>query len=165
MLNIHNVSLAFAGDYLFENVTFRLGAGDRVGLVGKNGAGKSTMLKILSRDLEPDMGTIATDKEIKIGFLRQDIEFVKGRTVLEEAYQAFTEVLEVEKQINQTNSELAKRTDYESEIYNQLIEKLNELTHRFDILGGYQIKGTTERVLLGLGFKPEDFHEETDTFS
>lgn len=165
MLNIHNVSLAFAGDYLFENVTFRLGAGDRVGLVGKNGAGKSTMLKILSRDLEPDMGTIATDKEIKIGFLRQDIEFVKGRTVLEEAYQAFTEVLEVEKQINQTNSELANRTDYESEIYNQLIEKLSELTHRFDILGGYQIKGTTERVLLGLGFKPEDFHEETDTFS
>ncbi len=165
MLNIHNVSLAIAGDYLFENVTFRLGAGDRVGLVGKNGAGKSTMLKILSRDLEPDMGTIATDKEIKIGFLRQDIEFVKGRTVLEEAYQAFTEVLEVEKQINQTNSELANRTDYESEIYNQLIEKLSELTHRFDILGGYQIKGTTERVLLGLGFKPEDFHEETDTFS
>lgn len=165
MLNIHNVSLAFGGDYLFENVTFRLGAGDRVGLVGKNGAGKSTMLKILSLDLEPDMGTIATDKEIKIGFLRQDIEFVKGRTVLEEAYQAFTEVLEVEKQINQTNSELANRTDYESEIYNQLIEKLSELTHRFDILGGYQIKGTTERVLLGLGFKPEDFHEETDTFS
>lgn len=165
MLNIHNVSLAFAGDYLFENVTFRLGAGDRVGLVGKNGAGKSTMLKILSRDLEPDMGTIATDKEIKIGFLRQDIEFVKGRTVLQEAYQAFEALLEIEKQINQTNEALANRTDYESEEYSQLMVRLSELTHRYEILGGYQYKGTTERVLLGLGFKSEDFQAATDTFS
>jgi ATP-binding cassette subfamily F protein 3 len=92
MLNIHNLSVSFGGTYLFEEVTFRLGAGDRVGLVGKNGAGKSTMLKILAGDFKPDSGQIATEKEVKIGFLRQDIDFVKGRTVLEEAYQAFEEI-------------------------------------------------------------------------
>src|SRR5690554_2728669 len=125
MLNVHNLSVAFGGDYLFENVTFRLGAGDRVGLVGKNGAGKSTLLRILSRELEPDVGVIATDKEIQVGILRQDIDFVKGRTVLQEAYQAFTTLLEIEKQINQINDALANRTDYESDEYNQLMVRLN----------------------------------------
>src|SRR5690606_4835821 len=113
MLNIHDLSVSFNGDYLFENVTFRLNAGDRVGLVGKNGAGKSTMLKILSKEMEPDSGSIASDKEIKIGFLKQDIDFVQGRTVLEEAYQAFDEILRVQKQIDQINQQLANRTDYE----------------------------------------------------
>jgi len=165
MLNIHDLSVSFNGDYLFENVTFRLGAGDRIGLVGKNGAGKSTMLRILSGEQEPDSGTIAFDKEIKLGFLKQDIEFFKGRTILEEAYQAFGEILSVEQQIEKTNYELANRTDYESESYHGLIEKVSDLTHRFDILGGYLYQGNTEKVLLGLGFKREDFDKLTDTFS
>ena len=88
MLNIHNLSVSFQGEYLFEEITFRLGAGDRVGLIGKNGAGKSTLLKILSKEMEPDTGQIAADKDLKIGFLKQDIDFVEGRTVLEESYQA-----------------------------------------------------------------------------
>lgn len=165
MLNIHDLSVSFNGDYLFESVTFRLGAGDRVGLVGKNGAGKSTMLRILSREQEPDSGTIASDKEMKLGFLKQDIDFVKGRTIIEEAYQAFEEILYVEKQLNDVNNALASRTDYESEGYTELIEKVSDLTHRFDILGGYQYQGNTEKVLLGLGFKREDFNKMTDTFS
>lgn len=165
MLNIHDLSVSFNGDYLFENVTFRLGVGDRIGLVGKNGAGKSTMLRILSGEQEPDSGTIAFDKEIKLGFLKQDIEFFKGRTILEEAYQAFGEILSVEQQIEKTNYELANRTDYESESYHGLIEKVSDLTHRFDILGGYLYQGNTEKVLLGLGFKREDFDKLTDTFS
>ena len=136
MLNIHDLSVSFNGDYLFDRVTFRLGAGDRIGLVGKNGAGKSTMLKILSGETSPDTGSIAFDKEIKIGFLKQDIDFVKGRTILEEAYQAFDEILAVEKQLNQVNEALTTRTDYESEAYTELIEKVSDLTHRFDILGG-----------------------------
>src|SRR5690554_6970549 len=94
MLNIHDLSVSFNGDYLFEKVTFRLGAGDRVGLVGKNGAGKSTLLKILSQEFEPDSGTIAADKEIKLGFLKQDIDFVKGRTVLEERSEEHTSELQ-----------------------------------------------------------------------
>ncbi|APA91258.1 MULTISPECIES: ABC-F family ATP-binding cassette domain-containing protein [Myroides] len=165
MLNIHNLSVSFSGEYLFENVTFRIGAGDRVGLVGKNGAGKSTMLKLLSGDLEPDTGSMAVEKDLRIGFLRQDIDFIPGRTVLDEAYQAFVEIKKVEADLEKVNIELNERTDYESESYSELIEKLSDLTHRFEIIGGYNYVGNTERILLGLGFKREDFNNQTDTFS
>jgi ATP-binding cassette subfamily F protein 3 len=165
MLNIHNLSVSFGGTYLFEEVTFRLGSGDRVGLVGKNGAGKSTMLKILARDFLPDSGSIATEKEVKIGFLRQDIDFEQGRTVLEEAYQAFTEIKHAEKKLEEINHQLVTRTDYESEEYSKLIEDLSDYTHRFEIMGGYDYVGNTEKILLGLGFKREDFNNPTETFS
>lgn len=165
MLNIHNLSVSFGGTYLFEEITFRLGAGDRVGLVGKNGAGKSTMLKILARDIIPDTGSIATEKEVRIGFLRQDIDFEQGRTVLEEAYEAFTDIKIVEKKLEEINHQLVTRTDYESEEYSQIIEDLSDYTHRFDLLGGYNYVGDTEKILLGLGFKREDFNNQTETFS
>lgn len=165
MLNIHNLSVSFGGTYLFEEVTFRLGAGDRVGLVGKNGAGKSTMLKILSGELSPDSGVIATEKEVKIGFLKQDIDFIKGRTVLEEAYEAFEDIKRAEGKIAAINHQLATRTDYESEDYSKLIEDLSDYTHHYEILGGYNYVGDTEKILLGLGFKREDFDKPTDTFS
>src|SRR5688572_16321165 len=165
MLNIHNLSVSFGGTYLFEEVTFRLGAGDRVGLVGKNGAGKSTMLKILSGEQQYDSGVIATEKEIKLGFLKQDIDFIKGRTVLEEAYQAFEEIKKAEARIDKINHQLVTRTDYESESYSQLIEDLSDVTHHYEILGGYNYVGDTEKILLGLGFKREDFDKATDTFS
>ena len=150
---------------MFEEVTFRLGAGDRVGLVGKNGAGKSTMLKILSGEQTSDSGVIATEKEVKIGFLKQDIDFIKGRTVLEEAYQAFEEIKRAEGKIDKINHQLATRTDYESDAYSQLIEDLSDVTHHYEILGGYNYVGDTEKILLGLGFKREDFDKATDTFS
>ncbi len=165
MLNIHNLSVSFGGTFLFEEVTFRMGAGDRVGLVGKNGAGKSTMLKILARDLQPDSGSIATEKEVRIGFLRQDIDFEQGRTVLEEAYQAFTDIKEVERKLEEINHLLVTRTDYESEAYSQIIEDLSDYTHRFELLGGYNYVGDTEKILLGLGFKREVFNNLTETFS
>ncbi|MXN93007.1 ATP-binding cassette domain-containing protein [Flavobacterium sp. Sd200] len=165
MLNIHNLSVSFGGTYLFEEVTFRLGAGDRVGLVGKNGAGKSTMLKILSGDIPPDSGVIATEKEVRMGFLRQDIDFIPGRTVLDEAYQAFVEIKVAEGKIDEINHQLATRTDYESEGYSKLIQDLSDYTHHYEILGGYNYQGDTERILLGLGFKREDFDQLTDTFS
>jgi ATP-binding cassette subfamily F protein 3 len=165
MLNIHNLSVSFGGTYLFEEVTFRLGAGDRVGLVGKNGAGKSTMLKILARDFAPDSGVISQEKEVRLGFLRQDIDFEQGRTVLEEAYEAFTEIKIVEKKLEQINHLLVTRTDYESDEYSQIIEGLSDYTHRFELLGGYNYVGDTEKILLGLGFKREDFNNQTETFS
>jgi len=165
MLNIHNLSVSFGGSYLFEEVTFRLGAGDRVGLVGKNGAGKSTMLKILSGDIPPDTGVIATEKEVRMGFLRQDIDFIPGRTVLDEAYQAFVEIKKAEAKIDEINHQLVTRTDYESESYSKLIEDLSDYSHHYEILGGYNYQGDTERILLGLGFKREDFDQLTDTFS
>jgi len=138
MLNIHNLSIAFQGEYLFEDITFKLGNGDRVGLIGKNGAGKSTMLKILSKELDPDSGQIAADKELKIG---------------------------LEAQMDSINTQLAERTDYESEGYNQLMIDLNEVQHQYEIIGGYNYKGDTEKILQGLGFKREDFNNLTDTFS
>ncbi|WP_430411707.1 ribosomal protection-like ABC-F family protein [Kordia sp.] len=165
MINIHNIGVAFSGTYLFKDIAFRLNAGDRVGLIGKNGAGKSTLLKILAKENEPDEGEIATDKDISIGFLKQDIEFVKGRTVLEESYEAFEEIRELELKIDKINHQLSERTDYASEVYNQLIVNLSEYTTRYEILGGYNYKGDTERVLQGLGFKREDFDKKTDTFS
>lgn len=165
MLNVHNLSVSFSGEYLFEEIAFRLNGGDKVGLVGKNGAGKSTLLKLLSGDMEPDSGTIAKEKEVRIGFLRQDIDFVQGRTVLEEAYQAFNELVGLESKIGDINKKLAERTDYESEEYHQLMVDLNEATHRYEILGGYNYQGQTEKVLQGLGFKRDDFDKLTDTFS
>lgn len=165
MLNIHNLSVSFGGEYLFEEISFRLNAGNRVGLVGKNGAGKSTLLKLLAKDMTIDSGTIAVEKDIKIGFLRQDIDFELGRTVLEEAYQAFKELKHLEAKMDEINHQLAERTDYESEAYNQLIIDLSDVTSHYEILGGYNYQGETEKILQGLGFKREDFDKKTETFS
>lgn len=165
MLNIHNLSVSFGGEFLYEEISFRLKAGDRVGLVGKNGAGKSTLLKILSKDMAADSGVIAGDKELKTGFLRQDIDFVQGRTVLDEAYQAFEEIKLIERQMDEVNNLLTTRTDYESESYHTLIENISDLTHQYELIGGYNYQGTTEKILQGLGFKREDFDKKTETFS
>ena len=165
MLNVHNLTVSFMGSDLFSGITFKLNKGDRIGLIGKNGAGKSTLLKVLSKDIESSGGTMAFDKDIQIGFLRQDIDFVQGRTILEEAYQAFEEIKEIELKLDAINEQLATRTDYESEIYSQLIIDLTDLTERYELLGGYNYKGDTEKILQGLGFQREDFDKLTDTFS
>ncbi|HMB62594.1 MAG TPA: ABC-F family ATP-binding cassette domain-containing protein, partial [Eudoraea sp.] len=165
MLNVHNLSVSFSGEYLFQEIAFRLNSGDRVGLIGKNGAGKSTLLKLLSKDIAPDSGTIASEKDIKTGFLRQDIDFEHGRTILEETYQAFSEIKELEFRLETINTQLAEDTNYESDEYNQLMIDLNEITHRYEILGGYNYQGETEKVLMGLGFVRRDFNKKTDTFS
>ncbi|SFS59465.1 ABC-F family ATP-binding cassette domain-containing protein [Lutibacter maritimus] len=165
MLNVHNLSVSFAGSDLFSGVTFKLNKGDRIGLIGKNGAGKSTLLKVISKDIESSGGTMAFDKDVRIGFLRQDIDFVEGRTILEEAYQAFEEIKQLETKIDQINVELAERTDYESEYYHDLMVNLNNFSHRYELLGGYNYQGNTERILQGLGFQREDFDKLTETFS
>ncbi|HLV70491.1 MAG TPA: ATP-binding cassette domain-containing protein [Xanthomarina sp.] len=165
MLNIHNLSISFQGEYLFEDITFKLSPGDRIGLIGKNGAGKSTMLKILAKELEPDSGQIAADKNLSIGFLKQDIDFVLGRTVLEETYEAFKDIKALETKIEDINKQLVERRDYESDGYHQLMVDLNEIQHQYEILGGYNYQGETEKILQGLGFKRSDFEKLTDTFS
>jgi len=165
MLNVHNLSVSFMGTDLFSGITFKLNKGDRIGLIGKNGAGKSTLLKVLSKDIETSGGTMAFDKDIRMGFLRQDIDFVAGRTILEEAYQAFVEIKEIEVKLDEINEQLATRTDYESDGYSQLIIDLTDLTERYELLGGYNYQGDTEKILQGLGFQREDFDKLTDTFS
>ena len=165
MLNIHNLSVSFQGTPLFEGVTLQLKGGDRIGLIGKNGAGKSTLLKIIAGAQEYDTGQIATDKEISVGYLRQDIDFEQGRTVLQEAYVAFELLQGFEKKLEQINTALAERTDYESQAYTDLIEALSDVQHQYEIHGGYVYQGETERILLGLGFTRADFNQMTDTFS
>ncbi len=165
MLNVHNLSVGFAGEYLFESISFMLGPGDRVGLIGKNGAGKSTLLKLLAGELSPSSGTIATDKGLTLGYLKQDLDFEQGRTVLQEAYQAFEEIRELEQKLEEINTALAEREDYESEGYHDLMVDLSDLTARYELIGGYTYQGETEKILLGLGFRREDFDKPTHTFS
>ena len=165
MLNAHNITVSFQGEDLFSGITFKLVSGDRIGLVGKNGAGKSTLLKIIAKEQEYDSGTIAYEKDLKIGFLKQDIEFQEGRTVLEESYEAFEEIIDTEKKLEKINIELAERTDYESEYYHNLMHDLDDMQHRYELLGGYNYQGKTEKILKGLGFSQEDFNSLTETFS
>ena len=165
MLNAHDITVSFSGEELFSGITFKLNAGDRIGLVGKNGAGKSTLLKIVAAEQEYDRGSMAFDKDISLGFLKQDIDFEEGRTVIEEAYQAFQEIKTIEKKLEEVNTQLAERTDYESEYYHNLMHDLDELSHRYELIGGYNYQGETEKILSGLGFKQENFHQMTDTFS
>ena len=165
MLNIHNLSVSYSGEYLFKEISFKLISGDRVGLIGKNGAGKSTLLKLLSKESEFDSGSIAYEKDLKIGFLKQDIDFDKGRTVLDEAYQAFTEIKELEKKQNHINAQLNERTDFESDSYLSLINDISDINDRYELIGGYNYQGQTEKILQGLGFNRQDFLKNTDTFS
>ncbi len=165
MLNAHDITVSFSGEELFSGITFKLNAGDRIGLVGKNGAGKSTLLKIVAGEQEYDRGSMAFDKDISLGFLKQDIDFEEGRTVIEEAYQAFKEIKSIEKKLEEVNTQLAERTDYESEYYHDLMHDLDELSHRYELIGGYNYQGETEKILAGLGFKQENMHQLTNTFS
>lgn len=165
MLSVQSLTVSFGGEDLFHEVSYRLGAGDRVGLVGKNGAGKSTMLRLLAKHQLPTRGSIAQEKNCSIGFLQQDIDFEKGRTVLQEAYQAFEEIMSLELALEKINLELAERTDYDSASYNDLIIALNDTTERYELIGGYSYQGDTEKVLMGLGFSADDFNQQTDTFS
>lgn len=166
MLNVHQLTISFQGEDLFENISFRLQSGNRVGLIGKNGAGKSTLLKIISGELEYNSGQISFEKkDLKIGFLKQDIDFVYGRTILEETYEAFSEIKVLENRLDVINKELVERSDYESESYNNLMIDLNDVQQQYEILGGYNYQGDTERILIGLGFKRSDFNKLTDTFS
>ncbi|MDA1319208.1 MAG: ABC-F family ATP-binding cassette domain-containing protein [Bacteroidetes bacterium] len=166
MLNVHQLTISFQGEDLFENISFRLQSGHRVGLIGKNGAGKSTLLKIISGELEHSSGQISFEKkDLKIGFLKQDIDFVYGLTILEESYEAFSELKALERQLEDINTKLVERSDYESQSYHDLIVDLNEIQQKYEILGGYNYQGETEKILIGLGFKREDFDKLTDTFS
>ena len=165
MISANNISVYFGGQELFDNVSFMVNKGDKIGLVGKNGAGKSTLLKILSKEQAPNNGNISTPNESTVGFLKQDLDFEDGRTVQEEAEQAFSEIKQLESDIESINVEINQRQDYESEEYMQLLTALNDLNERFGMLGGYTIQSEMSQVLLGLGFQINDFARPTNEFS
>ena len=165
MLSVQGLGLHHAGNYLFRDVNFTIKKDDKIGLVGKNGAGKSTLLKILSAEINFYEGNVVPEGNITIGFLKQDLEFVKGRTVWEETKQAFAQINLWKDELEEVNHQLATRTDYESDDYHNLIHRmtdLNDLLHHHD---AYNLEGDMEKVLLGLGFKADDFDKITDTFS
>ena len=164
MIDVNNLTVTFAGTPLFWEIGFKLTPGSRVGLIGKNGAGKSTLLKVIAGEQEYT-GTLSIDKGTKIGFLKQDIDFNHGRTILEEAYLAFTEIKAIETELEQIHLDLENRTDYESEAYHEVLHQMDDLNHRDQLIGGYNYKGDTEKILQGLGFKSADFDKLTDTFS
>ena len=165
MLSAQNISVSFGGFNLFDNLNFRLGTGDRVALIGKNGAGKSTLLKLISQEQHPSRGSFSLEKECKIGYLPQDIEFENTVNLIEETYKAFNEILEIENRLEFISNQLEIRTDYESDEYLNLIQELTELTTEYELVGGYKYKSKTERILLGLGFERNDFNKPTKNFS
>ena len=165
MFNAHNITVSFGGETLFDSISFRLGKGDRVGLIGKNGAGKSTLLKLLAKENNPTSGTFALEKNCQIGYLPQDLDFENGRTVLEEAYLAFEEIIKVERRQEEIHEFMGKTQDYESQTYMDVLDELTELNTRYEMIGGYHYQAQTEKILLGLGFTMEDLNAPTDTFS
>ena len=165
MISVQGLGLHHSGNYLFRDVNFTIKKDDKVGLVGKNGAGKSTILKMLSGEITFFEGNIVPEGNITIGFLKQDLDFVKGRTVWNETLQAFEQINAWKNELEEVNHQLATRTDYESDAYHDLIHRmtdLNDILHHHD---AYNLEGDVEKVLLGLGFKAADFNRVTDEFS
>ena len=165
MLDIQNLGVSFGGEVLFENLSFRIGMGDRIGLIGKNGAGKSTFLKILSGGNTSSTGSFSLEKNCSLGYLPQELEVENSRTVIEETYQAFPKLLKNQSRQDQISELLNTRTDYESNVYQELIQELSDLGTTFEILGGYTYKAQSEKILSGLGFTTDDFHQLTSTLS
>ncbi|NUM50014.1 MAG: ATP-binding cassette domain-containing protein [Flavobacteriales bacterium] len=165
MIGVNNLTVNFGERFLFNDVTLIINTQDRIGLVGRNGAGKSTLLKILAGVYTSHSGSVSYPSGTNIGYLPQDMDFVSGKTVLDETRSAFTEVQELEKQLEKTNTELETRTDYESDTYMELIEKLTSINERLTLLGAFSLDADIEKVLMGLGFSKSDFFRLTDEFS
>ena len=165
MLDIQNLGVSFGGEVLFENLSFRIGRGDRIGLIGKNGAGKSTLLKLLAGKNSPSVGGMSIEKNATIGYLPQELEVENHRTVLEETFQAFPEILKNQSRQDQVSDLLNTRTDYETDNYHELIQELSDLGTEFEVMGGYQYKAQSEKILAGLGFINSDFDQPTSNFS
>ncbi|OWR15281.1 ribosomal protection-like ABC-F family protein [Chryseobacterium sp. VAUSW3] len=165
MLSVQGLGLHHSGNYLFQNVNFTIKKDDKIGLVGKNGAGKSTLLKMLTGEINFYEGNIVPEGNITIGFLKQDLDFVKGRTVWDETLQAFEQINAMKNELDEVNHQLVTRTDYESDSYEKLIHRMTELNDLLMHHDAYNLEGDVEKVLLGLGFKADDFNKITDEFS
>ena len=165
MISIEGLKVEFGVTPLFEDVSFVINKKDRIALVGKNGAGKSTMLKILAGEQRPTEGTVAVQRNITVGYLPQVMILSDTRTVMEEAEMAFEHIFEMQERLNRMNQELADRTDYDSESYQELIERFTHDNEHFLMMGGTNYRAEIERTLIGLGFERSDFDRPTSEFS
>lgn len=165
MVSVDNLKVEFGVTPLFEDVSYVINKRDRIALVGKNGAGKSTMLKILAGIQAPTSGSVSVPRDVTIGYLPQVMILSDKHTVMEEAEMAFEHIFELQASIERMNQELADRTDYDSENYHKLIEKFTHDNERFLMMGGTNYTAEIERTLMGLGFSREDFNRPTSEFS
>ncbi|MCD8176538.1 MAG: ABC-F family ATP-binding cassette domain-containing protein [Tannerellaceae bacterium] len=165
MISVEGLTVEFGGFTLFDGLSFVVNKKDRIALVGKNGAGKSTLLKIFAGLQSPTSGVVSIPKDITIGYLPQHMQLADSRTVREEAECAFEHIHILEKEIEKLNLQLAERTDYETDSYQQLIEKVTQKSEQFQLLGGANYHAELERTLIGLGFTRNDFSSSTSEFS
>lgn len=165
MISINNLTVAFGGFTLLNDINFHINDNDKIGLVGKNGAGKSTLLNIILGLNSPTEGKIVRPSGLKIGYLPQQMEHAKDKNVIDETLTAFSELFELQKRVEDISLQLAERTDYQSREYGNLIVSLNECNDRLAMLESEPAESQAERVLSGLGFKKEDFTRPTSTFS
>lgn len=165
MISINNLTVAFGGFTLLNDINFHINDNDKIGLVGKNGAGKSTLLKIILGLNTPTSGKVVRPAGLQIGYLPQQMEHAKDKSVIEETLTAFSELFSMQKKIEEISEQLAQRTDYQSKEYEKLIISLNEYNDRVSLIENEPVESQAERVLVGLGFKREEFSRPTSTFS
>ena len=165
MLNLSKIGIRLGGNDIIKNVSFQLNPGNRAGLIGRNGVGKTTLLKAIKGEIETSEGQISVLKNQQIGYLKQDIDFEGGTSVLEETYKAFSSIQKLEKALKDKELELSKRTDFESPSYLKLLDDYHHIQEQFGLAGGYNYKGEAEKVLKGLGFSQQDFDKPVETFS
>jgi ATP-binding cassette subfamily F protein 3 len=165
MITVNDISVQFGGTTLFSDVTFSINENDKIALMGKNGAGKSTLLKIISGQSKPSTGNISAPKEAIIAYLPQHLLTTDGATVVEEASKAFGEIFSMKSEIDEINEQLTIRTDYESDDYMKLIERVSDLSEKFYAIEEVNYEAEVEKILFGLGFVREDFTRQTSEFS
>ena len=165
MISIEALTVEFGGNPLFDNVTYVVNKRDRIALVGKNGAGKTTMLKIIAGLQVPTSGSVNKPRDLSIGYLPQQMQLSDTRTVMQEAEQAFAHIFELQARVDRMNDELASRTDYESDDYQELIDRVSTATEQLTLAGSTNYQAEIERTLMGLGFVRTDFDRPTAEFS
>lgn len=165
MITVNDISVQFGGTTLFSDVSFAINENDKIALMGKNGAGKSTLLKIIAGVNKPSTGNISAPKEAVIAYLPQHLLTEDGATVMEEASKAFSEIFKMKSEIDEINEQLTVRTDYESDEYMKLIERVSDLSEKFYAIEEVNYEAEVEKILIGLGFEREDFARQTSEFS
>ena len=165
MITVNDIAVEFGGTTLFSEITFAINENDKIALMGKNGAGKSTLLKIVAGENKPTRGVISAPSDAVIAYLPQHLLTTDDCTVMEETSKAFADVLNMKKEIDKINEQLTVRTDYESDDYMKLIERVSELSEKFYSIEEVNYEAEVEKVLKGLGFEREDFNRNTSEFS
>jgi ATP-binding cassette subfamily F protein 3 len=165
MISVDGITVEFGGSALFSDISFVINEKDRIALMGKNGAGKSTLLKVIAGERAANKGRVSAPKDAVIAYLPQHLLTEDNRTVFEEASQAFARIFEMEREIAVMNEELATRTDYESDYYSNLIERVSTLSEKYYSIEEINFDAEVEKILFGLGFMREDFTRPTSEFS